>query len=62
MEYEPPVSGRICGVNVPGKFSETAPQIRHHTPSLEEHTVEILQEFGLSTLQILTMLDTGAAV
>ena len=62
VEYEHPVAGRIRGVNVPGKFSETAPQIRHHAPGLGEHTIEILHEFGLSQPQISTMLDTGVAI
>ena len=62
VEYEHPVAGRIRGVNVPGKFSETSPQIRHHAPGLGEHTIEILQEFGLSQPQISTMLDAGVAI
>src|SRR5262245_57851412 len=61
VEYEHPVAGRIRGVNVPGKFSATPPQIRHHAPGLGEHTVEILREFGLSQPQITTLLETGVA-
>jgi crotonobetainyl-CoA:carnitine CoA-transferase CaiB-like acyl-CoA transferase len=34
VEYDHPVAGRIRGVNVPGRFNETAPQIRHHAPGL----------------------------
>ena len=62
VEYDHPVAGRIRGVNVPGKFSETAPHIRHHAPGLGEHTVEILKEFGLSPARISTMLETQVAV
>lgn len=62
VEYEHPVAGRIRGVNVPGKFSETATQIRHHAPGLGEHTLEILHEFGLSQSQISTMLNNGVAI
>jgi crotonobetainyl-CoA:carnitine CoA-transferase CaiB-like acyl-CoA transferase len=61
VEYDHPVAGRIRGVNVPGKFSETPPQIRHHAPGLGENTVEILREFGLSQPQITTLLETGVA-
>ena len=61
VEYEHPVAGRIRGVNVPGKFSATPPQIRHHAPGLGEHTVEILQEFGLSQRHITTLLEAGVA-
>ena len=46
---------------MPGKFSETPPEIRHHTPGLGEHTVEILSEFGLSQKQIATLLESNAA-
>jgi crotonobetainyl-CoA:carnitine CoA-transferase CaiB-like acyl-CoA transferase len=56
------VAGRIRGVNVPGKFSETSPQIRHHAPGLGEHTIEVLREFGLSDSHISAMLDSKAAV
>jgi len=61
VEYDHPVAGRVRGVNVPGKFSETPPEIRHHAPGLGEHTVEILSEFGLSQKQIATLLESNAA-
>ena len=61
VEYDHPVAGRIRGVNVPGKFSTTSPQIRHHAPGLGEHTVDILREFDISPSQIATLLETGVA-
>jgi crotonobetainyl-CoA:carnitine CoA-transferase CaiB-like acyl-CoA transferase len=61
VEYDHPVAGRVRGVNVPGKFSETPPEIRHHAPGLGEHTIEILSEFGLSQKQIATLLESNAA-
>jgi crotonobetainyl-CoA:carnitine CoA-transferase CaiB-like acyl-CoA transferase len=61
VEYDHPVAGRIRGVNVPGKFSATPPQIRHHAPGLGEHTVDILREFGISPSQITTLLEAGVA-
>jgi crotonobetainyl-CoA:carnitine CoA-transferase CaiB-like acyl-CoA transferase len=48
-------------VNVPGKFSETPPEIRHHAPGLGEHTIDILHEFGLSQEQIAALLESKAA-
>jgi crotonobetainyl-CoA:carnitine CoA-transferase CaiB-like acyl-CoA transferase len=61
VEYDHPVAGRIRGVNVPGKFSATPSQIRHHAPGLGEHTVDILREFGINPSQITTLLETGVA-
>jgi len=61
VEYDHPLAGRIRGVNVPGKFSRTSPQIRHYAPGLGEHTVDILREFGVSPSQITTLLETRVA-
>lgn len=61
VEYDHPVAGRIRGINVPGKFSVTSPQIRHHAPGLGEHTIDILKEFGIAPAQIATLVETGAA-
>lgn len=61
LEYDHPVAGRIRGINVPGKFSVTAPQVRHHAPGLGEHTLDILKEFGIAPAQIATLVETGAA-
>jgi crotonobetainyl-CoA:carnitine CoA-transferase CaiB-like acyl-CoA transferase len=61
VEYDHPLAGRVRGVNVPGKFSATPTQIRHHAPGLGEHTVEVLDEFGLSQAQIATLLENRAA-
>jgi crotonobetainyl-CoA:carnitine CoA-transferase CaiB-like acyl-CoA transferase len=61
VEYDHPVAGRIRGVNVPGKFSVTAPRIRHHAPGLGEHTIDVLKEFGITPAQIATLVETGAA-
>jgi crotonobetainyl-CoA:carnitine CoA-transferase CaiB-like acyl-CoA transferase len=61
VEYDHPVAGRVRGVNVPGKFSATQTEIRHHAPGLGEHTIEVLSEFGLSHSQIATLLESKAA-
>lgn len=61
VEYDHPVAGRVRGVNVPGKFSETPPEIRHHAPGLGEHTVEILSEFGFGQTEIASLLEAKAA-
>jgi crotonobetainyl-CoA:carnitine CoA-transferase CaiB-like acyl-CoA transferase len=61
VEYDHPVAGRVRGVNVPGKFSETPTEIRHHAPGLGEHTLEILSEFGFTHAQIAAMLESKVA-
>lgn len=61
VEYEHPLAGRVRGVNVPGKFSATPPQMRHHAPGLGEHTVEILREFGINQTQITDLIEAKAA-
>lgn len=61
LEYDHPVAGRIRGINVPGKFSVTSPEVRHHAPGLGEHTIDILKEFGIAPARIATLVETGAA-
>ncbi len=61
VEYDHPVAGRIRGINVPGKFSVTPTEIRHHAPGLGEHTIDILKEFGIAPAQIAALVETGAA-
>jgi crotonobetainyl-CoA:carnitine CoA-transferase CaiB-like acyl-CoA transferase len=61
VEYDHPVAGRVRGVNVPGKFSATPTQVRHHAPSLGEHTIEVLSEFGFTQSEIRSLLETKAA-
>jgi crotonobetainyl-CoA:carnitine CoA-transferase CaiB-like acyl-CoA transferase len=61
LEYDHPVAGRVRGVNVPGKFSATPTEVRHHAPGLGEHTVEVLSELGLSHAHITALLESTAA-
>lgn len=46
VEWDHPKAGKVKGVGIPVKFSETPGEIRRHAPLLGEHTVEILKEFG----------------
>ena len=61
VEYDHPVAGRVRGVKVPGKFSETQPEIRHPAPGLGEHTIDILRECGFVPAQINALLENQAA-
>jgi crotonobetainyl-CoA:carnitine CoA-transferase CaiB-like acyl-CoA transferase len=62
VEYDHPVAGRVRGVKVPGKFSETQPEIRHPAPGLGEHTIDILRECGFVPAQINALLENQAAI
>jgi CoA:oxalate CoA-transferase len=46
VEWEHPKAGRVRGVGIPVKFSDTAGEIRRHAPLLGEHTEEILRELA----------------
>ena len=56
VEYDHPIAGHVRGINVPGKFSETQPDIPHPAPGLGEHTIEVLQELGFAPAQIAGLL------
>jgi crotonobetainyl-CoA:carnitine CoA-transferase CaiB-like acyl-CoA transferase len=61
VEYDHPLAGRVRGVNVPGKFSATLPSTPRPAPGLGEHTVKILQEFGVSDAHITALLESHVA-
>jgi crotonobetainyl-CoA:carnitine CoA-transferase CaiB-like acyl-CoA transferase len=56
-----PSEGRIRTLAVPSEWSESKPEYRRHAPRLGEHTREVLREAGLSTEEINSLLQTGAA-
>jgi len=45
---EHPSEGRIKVMAVPSEWSESVPEYRRHTPTLGEHTHEVLREAGLA--------------
>lgn len=56
-----PSEGRIRQMNIPSKWSKSAPSIRQHAPRLGEHTVEVLKEAGLEGGEIEGLIVSGAA-
>lgn len=48
VEMEHPVEGKIPGLGIPVKLSDTPGKIRHAAPLLGQHTEEILEGLGFS--------------
>ncbi len=46
VEWEHPKAGRVRGIGIPVKFSETPGEIKRPAPLVGQHTVEILKEFA----------------
>ena len=59
-EMEHPTEGKIRMPGIAPRFSRTKPEITRHQPTLGEHSVEVLQEFGYSKAHIDKMLASGA--
>jgi crotonobetainyl-CoA:carnitine CoA-transferase CaiB-like acyl-CoA transferase len=59
-EMEHPTEGKIRMPGIAPRFSRTKPEITRHQPTLGEHSVEVLQEFGYSKSAIDKMLASGA--
>jgi crotonobetainyl-CoA:carnitine CoA-transferase CaiB-like acyl-CoA transferase len=57
---EHPTEGTLRMPDVPSRFTRTPPEIRRMAPRLGEHSVEVLQEAGLSAAEIGAMLASGA--
>lgn len=60
VEWEHPKAGRVRGIGIPVKFSETPGEIRRPAPLMGQHTVEILKEFaGYSDEEIRELQSQG---
>ena len=58
-EVTHPSEGRVVSMTIPGSWSESAPEIRHGTPTLGQHTAEVLAEAGLSAEAIAALAQAG---
>jgi formyl-CoA transferase len=56
---EHPSEGRIVRMANPVQMSATPVEVTRHAPLLGEHTVEVLQELGVSAERIAQLLDQG---
>ena len=52
VELEHPVEGRVRGLGIPVKLSDTPGEVRRPAPLLGEHSAEVLAEIGYSDEQI----------
>lgn len=59
VEMTHPVEGRIRGLGVPVKLSETPGRVRRAAPLLGEHTVEVLDRHGFSAAEIADLREKG---
>jgi crotonobetainyl-CoA:carnitine CoA-transferase CaiB-like acyl-CoA transferase len=59
QEFDHPSEGRLRSSKPPMNFSATPASIRRMAPRLGEHSIEILQEAGLSDATIDDMLSAG---
>jgi len=62
QEVDHPTEGKIRMTRFPVNFSATPAEVRRHAPRLGEHTVEILQEAGLSQAEIDALIESGATL
>ena len=56
---EHPTEGRVRMPSFPIRYSKTPAEIRRHPPNLGEHSVEVLQEAGLTRQDIDSLLADG---
>ncbi len=59
VELEHPVAGKIRNIGVPVKLSETPGEIYRPAPTLGQHTLQILSEFGFSPGEIANYKELG---
>ncbi len=60
QEMEHPVEGKVTTVGIPFKFSETPGKIKTPTPTLGQHTEEILKGLGYNDQDITEMREKNA--
>jgi crotonobetainyl-CoA:carnitine CoA-transferase CaiB-like acyl-CoA transferase len=59
VEMDHPVEGRIKGLGIPVKLSETPGSVRHAAPLLGEHTDRVLAGLGYTDTEISALRDKG---
>jgi len=63
VEWEHPKAGKVRGIGIPVKFSETPGEIRRPAPLAGQHTAELLREFaGYSDEEIKELREQGVVL
>ena len=60
VETDHPIAGRVSGIGIPVKLSDTPGTVRRPAPTLGQHTNEALHELGYTTAEIAALRDDGA--
>ena len=56
-----PSEGRLRTIGLPQTWSESKPELRHHSPRLGENTMELLREYGFSEEEAAGIIASGGA-
>lgn len=56
-----PSEGRLRTIGLPQSWSESKPELRHHSPRLGENTLELLGEYGFSEDEAAGLVASGGA-
>lgn len=59
VETDHPIAGRVSGIGIPVKLSDTPGTVRRPAPTLGQHTNEALHELGYTTAEIIALRDDG---
>ena len=60
VETDHPIAGRVSGIGIPVKLSDTPGTVRRPAPTLGQHTNEALHELGYTAAEIAALRDDGA--
>jgi crotonobetainyl-CoA:carnitine CoA-transferase CaiB-like acyl-CoA transferase len=60
-EQDHPSEGKVRTIGLPHEWSESPTELRYPAPRIDEHTVELLREYGFDQDEISDVLHAGGA-